>query len=120
MPNELFKVCLPMSRPKRRFVTLLSFVFPILLWCAVSYLPFFWHPMVKIEQPGDVGYFKQGMLVERELFNKEYAGVESAGGAVPSGARANPIYLPAPHEVVTALYTSFTTEPQRRSEKVVA
>jgi len=31
--------------------------------------------------------------------------------------RANPVYLPAPHEVAVAFYTSFTTEPQRRSEQ---
>ena len=36
---------------------------------------------------------------------------------IPTGKRANPIYLPAPHEVAKAFVTSFTTEPQRRSEK---
>ena len=25
-----------------------------LLWCAVSYLPFIWHPMVRVTDPGDV------------------------------------------------------------------
>jgi NitT/TauT family transport system permease protein len=33
------------------------------------------------------------------------------------GKPANPIYLPAPHEVARAFYTAFTDEPQRRSEK---
>jgi NitT/TauT family transport system permease protein len=36
---------------------------------------------------------------------------------MPEGRPANPIYLPAPHEVVTAFYTAFTTEPKRRNEK---
>lgn len=106
-----------MHSGRRRFVTLLSFALPILLWCAVSYLPFLWHPMVKVDQPGDVSYFKEGMLVERDLYQQEYQALEETGGALPTGVRANPIYLPAPHEVVRAFYTSFTTEPQRRSEK---
>jgi NitT/TauT family transport system permease protein len=37
--------------------------------------------------------------------------------AVPEGFRANPIYLPAPHEVATAFYTAFTTAPTRSSEQ---
>ena len=106
-----------MEPNRRRFITLLSFALPLLLWCAVSYLPFLWHPMVKVDQPGDVSYFKQGMLVERELYQQEFQAIEETGGALPTGKRANPIYLPAPHEVVRAFYTSFTTEPQRRSEK---
>jgi len=35
----------------------------------------------------------------------------------PQGNPANPIYLPAPHEVAIAFYTAFTTEPKRRNEK---
>ena len=36
---------------------------------------------------------------------------------IPQGIRANPIYLPAPDEVVSALYTSFKTDPQRPNEQ---
>ena len=43
--------------------------------------------------------------------------MQDLGKAIPSGVPVNPVYLPAPHEVATALYTSFTTEPKRRSEK---
>lgn len=117
MSSGLLAVRTPMKPNRRRFVTLLSFAMPILLWCAVSYLPFLWHPMVKVEQPGDVSYFKEGMLIERELYQQEFEAINESGGALPLGQRANPIYLPAPHEVIRAFYTSFTTEPQRRSEK---
>ncbi len=72
---------------------------------------------MEITDPGDVSYFKPGMLVEREVFKKESDKVATTGGTLPDGIRANPIYLPAPHEVATALYTSFTTEPRRRSEQ---
>ena len=90
---------------------------PLLLWCLVSYIPWLWHPKVEINDPGAVSYFKQGMLVDRELFIKELDKLEQAGEALPQGTLANPIYLPAPHEVAVAFYTAFTTEPKRRSEK---
>lgn len=107
----------PMQTRPRWVVTALSFLLPIALWSLVSYVPFLWHPMVEIESPGDVSYFREGVLVERELFDKELERVEAEQGDVPTGKPANPIYLPAPHEVVTAFYTAFTTEPQRRSEQ---
>ncbi len=104
--------------PKARVsVTVMSFVLPILLWSLVSYVPFLWHPKISVTNPGDVSYFVEGMLIDREVFEEEKAAVVQAGTSVPEGIRANPIYLPAPHEVVTALYTSFMTEPKRRSEK---
>ena len=102
---------------QRSLLTLCSFLLPLGLWCLVSYVPFLWHPMVEVEEPGSVSYFQPGMLVEREVFKREYAIAASNGSILPTGERANPIYLPAPHEVATALYTSFTTEPRRRSEK---
>jgi NitT/TauT family transport system permease protein len=40
-----------------------------------------------------------------------------AGKTIPKGIPANPVYLPAPHEVATAFYTAFTAEPKRRNEK---
>lgn len=106
-------------RPKPRlFVSVMSFMLPLLLWCLVSYIPWLWHPKVEIDDPGAVTYFKQGMLVDRELFVEETGKIEAAGeGPVPQGTPANPIYLPAPHEVAVAFYTAFTTEPKRRSEK---
>jgi len=104
------------SRP-RLFISTMSFVLPILLWSLVSYVPFLWHPMMKIQSAGDVSYFKEDLLVTRDVFRIETEKMQAEGLQVPIGIRANPVYLPAPHEVVEAFYTSFTTEPQRRSEK---
>lgn len=101
----------------RATLSIVSFALPILLWCMVSYLPFLWHPMMQIEDKGGVSYFKTDMLVEKETFYQETEKALGKGLAAPVGKPANPIYLPAPHEVVTAFYTAFTTEPQRRSEK---
>ncbi|MGB5324426.1 MAG: ABC transporter permease [Pseudomonadales bacterium] len=114
---KLLAVRSPLRGKTRFTVSAASFLLPVLLWCLVSYIPFLWHPMMEIQREGDVSYFKPGMLVERPLFESELASVRELGGEIPVGQRANPIYLPAPHEVAKAFYTSFTTEPKRRSEK---
>ena len=51
------------------------------------------------------------------ITEKEVLAAQQQNQAIPKGNPANPIYLPAPHEVATALYTAFTTEPKRRSEQ---
>lgn len=100
-----------------RLLVVASFMLPLLIWSAVSYLPFIWHPNVKVTVPGDVAYFREGMQIERDRFEAEAETVRQSGLAVPEGYRVNPVYLPAPHEVFRAMYTSFSTEPKRRSEQ---
>jgi NitT/TauT family transport system permease protein len=100
-----------------RILTVLSFLLPLLLWAAVSYIPFLWHPKVEIVEPGAVTWFKPGMLVDRDVFAEQQQLAKEQSLAVPEGFRANPIYLPAPHEVATAFYTAFTTAPTRSSEQ---
>ena len=99
---------------QRRLMTLGSFLLPLLLWCLVSYLPFVWHPKVKVLEPGGVDYFQAGMLVDREEFELQAAAVKAQQLAPPTGQPANPIYLPAPHEVARALFTAFTTPPEQK------
>jgi NitT/TauT family transport system permease protein len=91
-----------------------SFAVPLLLWCLVSYAPFVWHPKYRIEAPGGVDYFQPGMLVDKDDFNREFADMKKEGKPLPSGEPANPIYLPAPHQVATALYSAFTTAPEQK------
>lgn len=101
--------------PRRKLVLGVgSFLLPLLLWCAVSYLPFVWHPQVLVTQPGDVDYFQVDMRVDRQVFDDEAQAMRDAGKALPAGEPANPVYLPAPHEVARAFYTAFTTEPEQR------
>ena len=88
-----------------------SFVLPLLLWCMVSYLPFVWHPKVDISEPGGVDYFQVGMRVDRPMFDEEVANMRKAGLPAPVGEAANPIYLPAPHEVAKSLYQGFAAAP---------
>ena len=100
-----------------RWLTLLSFLLPLLIWSLVSYVPFIWHPKIEVTDPAEVSWFQEGMLIDRAVFTTEVEKALAEGKTAPSGDRANPIYLPAPHEVATAFYTSFTTEPKRRSEQ---
>ncbi len=103
-----------LSSREKRVLGIFSFVLPLLIWCAVSYLPFVWHPQMLITEAGDVDYFQPGMRVGRDVFESEYEAAKSAGKAVPAGVPANPIYLPAPDQVFTAFYTAFTMPPEAR------
>src|SRR4029453_17500837 len=97
--------------PRRRLVlVILSFVVPLALWAAVSYVPWLWHPNVRITTPGDVDYFVEDMEVPRGDFQRELEKVRATGGTPPVGIRVNPIYLPPPHKVARAFYSAFTTE----------
>jgi NitT/TauT family transport system permease protein len=98
----------------RKLLTVASFILPILVWCAVSYLPFIWHPKVLVEEAGGVDYFQVGILVDRDEFADQKKQMQDQQLALPVGRPANPIYLPAPHEVAKALYTGFVTPPAQR------
>ena len=103
--------------PRRRtLLGVLAFLLPVAVWCIVSYVPFVWHPMVKVVEPGAVSWFRTDQLIPRADFETQVARVVAEGGAVPTGVRANPIYLPAPHAVARALYTAFTTAPVLRGD----
>lgn len=88
-----------------------SFLIPILIWCAVSYLPFIWHPQVQITNSGSVSFLQVGSRVDKSVFYAEAQNAVNTGTEPPQGNLVNPIYLPAPHQVVTALVTAFTTPP---------
>ena len=112
--SSWFAVRQELSPRKRSLLGIGSFLLPLLIWCAVSYLPAVWHPMVLVSQPGDVDYFQVDMLVDKQVFKQELADAINAHKALPVGAPANPVYLPAPHEVAEALYTSFVTPPAQK------
>ena len=117
MSEAWFAVRKELNPRRRTVLAVLSFLIPLLVWALVSYLPFLWHPKVEVIAPGDVSYFREGMQVDREVFERELEAMRTEGLTLPEGRRTNPIYLPAPHEVATALYTAFTTPPERRNEQ---
>lgn len=108
--------------PRGPILTLLAFLLPLALWCIVSYVPIIWHPLVEIVHagdpsvPGQYSYLAEGQLVDRDVFEKRNAELQLAGAERARGVRANPIYLPAPHQVGLALFTAFTTAPTRHGD----
>ena len=117
MFSKLFAVRKKLDSKQRIYVSILSFLVPLIIWSLISYVPFIWHPKVEVTVPGDVVYFTEGMLIDRDDFDREVETATKDSKTIPQGLPANPIYLPAPHEVATALYTAFTTEPKRKNEK---
>ena len=112
----LFVIRKNLPPKQRKLLSTLSFVIPILVWCIVSYVPFVWHPMVKITNAGDVSFFKKDMLLEKDVFASQNSLMKSRNLKEAKGIPANPIYLPAPHEVAISLEKSFITPPQRIDE----
>jgi NitT/TauT family transport system permease protein len=90
-------------------------VLPLGLWSAVSYIPWLWHPLMRVTSTGD-GSFAAGQLIERATFSSTNATLIAAGQAPAVGERANPVFLPPPHAVARALVTGFTTPPLRKGE----
>jgi NitT/TauT family transport system permease protein len=105
-----------LSPERSRRLWILSFLLPLAAWAVVSYVPFVWHPMVRVTDAGDVDWLTPGELAPRADVEKENAAVLARGGKPATGTRANPVFLPAPHEVARALVTGFTTPPFRADE----
>lgn len=112
IPTQWFRVRARLSQRARILLALASILLPLAIWSTVSYVPFIWHPVVLISDPGDVDYFQQGMRVDKAMFATEIANAQTNHTAPPVGTPANPVYLPAPGDVLMAFYTAFTTPPQ--------
>jgi NitT/TauT family transport system permease protein len=97
-------------------LTVGAFLLPLLAWCAISYIPFLWHPKVTVTDPGSVDWFQKEMQVDRAEFKEENRKAAAEGRALARGRRENPVYLPAPHLVARALVTAFKTPPLRAGD----
>ncbi len=112
----------PLAGRQRFLVGILAFVCPLLTWCVISYVPFVWHPQVLVQDagdaslPGQYSFIAAGERVDRAAFEGRNLELSHAGKRWATGARCNPIFLPAPHEVARAFYTAFTTAPQRTGD----
>jgi NitT/TauT family transport system permease protein len=105
---------LPPSRGQ--LLKVLAFALPLVVWAVVSYVPFVWHPMVRVTDGGGSTFLTPEMLLPREEFAAENDQLAAAGQALAQGVAANPIFFPAPDQVARALYTSFTTGPRRAGD----
>ncbi len=106
-----FQVLRPISPRARLLLGSLSFVLPIVVWSIVSYIPSVWHPQILVTDPGSIQYLQPGMRMDKHAFADAAAEARNEHREPPQGVPSNPIYLPAPHEVALALYTSFITPP---------
>lgn len=120
MAARWFAVGRPPTPRARAILGVLSFVLPLALWSAVSYTPFLWRPLVEVTDPGDVSYFQKGMRAPKAVFAEEVEAMTASGQAPPKGAPANPVYLPAPHEVALALWAAVTPAADAREESRVS
>ncbi|HZF02421.1 MAG TPA: ABC transporter permease [Methylomirabilota bacterium] len=105
-----------LPRKRQLLLTVLSFIIPLVIWAVVSYVPWIWHPLIHVTDPGSVDYFSTDMDIPRATFYQEEAKAKAAGQDLPKGYRVNPVYLPAPHKVARAFYTAFTTPPRLQDE----
>jgi NitT/TauT family transport system permease protein len=96
-------------------LTILAFLLPLAAWSAVSYVPWLWHPLVRVTAAGD-GAYAVDQLIEKAAFTSANAELAAVGKALASGEPANPVFLPPPHAVAQALVTGFTTPPKRKGE----
>jgi NitT/TauT family transport system permease protein len=84
---------LPQGR--RLALTVVSFLLPVVLWCVVSYVPWIWHPDVKIElsaeREGVTTVFTAGDHVSRGFFPEFVEAVRAENVAVLAAkAAGNP------------------------------
>lgn len=98
---------------KRLMLIITSFLLPLAVWSAISYIPFIWHPLMKVVDAGDSLYVEEGQRISISVFEQENTRLKESGGSLIAGVRANPVYLPPPHKVLTAVYTAFKTQPRR-------
>jgi NitT/TauT family transport system permease protein len=111
----LFAIRKPLPLRTAVIVKVISFLIPIAVWCAVSYVPWIWHPQVKITDRGGTTMYRLNDSVDKADFAKEQERLQKAGKPPMQGHAANPIFLPAPHEAGQALWKAFTTEPARKN-----
>lgn len=98
--KDWFRIRRDLPQGRRLALTAISFLLPLVLWCVVSYVPWIWHPDVKIElsaeREGVTTVFTAGDHVSREFFPEFVEAVRAenkavlaarAAGTPESGAR---------------------------------
>jgi NitT/TauT family transport system permease protein len=106
-----FTIRSPLSSRRALVLKIGAFVLPLLTWCIVSYVPFVWHPKIRLTDVGDSVLLTTDQLWDPATVQKENKELIAAGEKPAVGVRANPVFLPAPHEVLKAFYTAFATPP---------
>jgi NitT/TauT family transport system permease protein len=96
-----------LPRGRRGVLTALSFLLPLLIWCLVSYVPFIWHPDVKLSLAAGTdripAVFTAGNRVSKDYFptyagairldNADILKARGSDKTVPAARRANRVLL---------------------------
>ncbi|HVS36084.1 MAG TPA: ABC transporter permease subunit [Gemmataceae bacterium] len=110
----------PLTPRRAALAKFAAFFLPVAIWCVVSYVPFIAHPMVRVTDAGDsIIYSANGSPMARADFEAENGRLAAAGKRRMVGEPANPVYLPAPHEVAVAFYQALTTPPVLKGDQWV-
>jgi NitT/TauT family transport system permease protein len=102
-----FVVRRELPRSRRAVLSVCSFVIPLALWCIVSYVPFIWHPDVKLTLAASTermsAVFTAGNRLSRDFFpqyqdavrqdNRETLAARAADTSNPGAKRANRLLL---------------------------
>jgi NitT/TauT family transport system permease protein len=84
--KDWFLIRKDLPRSRRMALTVVSFVMPLALWCFVSYVPWIWHPEVKIElsaeREGVTTVFTPGDHVSKAFFPEFVEAVRKENAAV--------------------------------------
>lgn len=116
MAERWFAVRRELSPQRQTLLTVGAFLLPLLVWCVISYVPFVWHPLITVTNPGGSSFLAKDMMIDRGIFAEENAKIVAEGKPAADGYRSNPVFLPPPHAVGRALYTAFLTPPVRKGE----
>ena len=77
-----FAIRKKLTRRQEYILLFLSFALPLLLWCLVSYVPFLYHPLIRVTDAGDSFLCAAGDLVERSAFERENRELAASGSSV--------------------------------------
>lgn len=84
-----FAVRRELSPRRATLLTAFSFALPLVVWCAFSYLPFLWHPDVRLEISADrenvTTVYVAGDRVSREFFPEFQEAVRTSNRGIEAG-----------------------------------
>jgi NitT/TauT family transport system permease protein len=90
--NGWFPIRRDLPQERRLLLTVISFLLPLAIWCVVSYVPWIWHPDVKIEvsaeREGVTTVFTAGDHVSRDFFPEFVEAVRAENAAVLAAREA--------------------------------
>ena len=111
-----FEVRTELTARRNALAAVLAFVLPLVLWGVVSYVPWIWHPLVQVDDPGSTELAVESRY-PKASFAEANALAVSEHRAPAVGRSVNPVFLPAPHEVARGFYRVFTNPPQLRDDQ---